>query len=112
MGGFYGPIPVALEPRLKVAIFALAGLRFNHPAETQPANFMPRVKVPVLLVNGRDDFLAPLAAQQRLHRSDRDAAEHKRHAVLDGGHVPNDFRALIREVLDWLDKYQPVRGGA
>ena len=32
--------------------------------------------------------------------------------MLDGGHVPNDFRALIREVLDWLDKYQPVRGGA
>ena len=110
MGGFYGPIPVALEPRLKLAIFALAGLRFNYPAETQPVNFMPRVKVPVLLVNGRDDFLAPAAAQQRFIDLIGTSPEHKRHVMLDGGHVPNDFRTLIREVLDWLDKYQPVRG--
>ena len=112
MGGFYGPIPVALEPRLKLAIFALAGLRFNSPAETQPVNFMPRVKVPVLLVNGRDDFLTPAAAQQRFIDLIGTSPEHKRHAMLDGGHVPTDFRELIREVLDWLDKYQPVRGGA
>jgi uncharacterized damage-inducible protein DinB len=33
------------------------GLRFrNPPPEIQPANFMPHVTVPVLLVNGRDDF--------------------------------------------------------
>ena len=38
MGSFYGPIPVALEPRIKVAIFALGGLRFNAPQEIQPVN--------------------------------------------------------------------------
>jgi eukaryotic-like serine/threonine-protein kinase len=112
MGGFYGPIPVALEPRFKLAIFAAAGLRFNYPQEVQPVNFMPRVKVPVLLVNGRDDFTAPAAAQQRFIDLIGTSPEHKRHVMLDGGHVPNDFRALIREVLDWLDKYQPVRGGS
>jgi hypothetical protein len=36
--------------------------------------------------------------------------EQKRHAVLEGGHAPADIRGLIREVLDWLDKYLgPVR---
>jgi hypothetical protein len=31
--------------------------------------------------------------------------EHKRHVPLEGGHVPSDWRGLIKEVLDWLDKY-------
>ena len=29
----------------------------------------------------------------------------KRHAVLDAGSRARDIRGLIREVLDWLDKY-------
>ena len=46
------------------------GVRVRRPAlqlppEIQPANFMPRVKMPVLLINGRDDFQAPLDHQQR-----------------------------------------------
>lgn len=24
---------------------------------------------------------------------------------VDGGHVPNDYRGLVREALDWYDKY-------
>ena len=66
MGAFFGPIPVALEPRVKVAVLASGGLRFNYPPEIQPANFAPHVKVPVLLVNGRNDFQAPVEAQLRL----------------------------------------------
>ncbi len=112
LGGFYGPIPVALEPRIKSAIFALAGLRFNYPQEIQSANFMPRVRVPVLLVNGRDDFSAPVAAQRRFIELLGTPPEHKRHAILDGGHAPNDIRGMIREILDWLDRYQPVRSGS
>jgi dienelactone hydrolase len=56
MGAFFGPVPVALEPRLKAAVFVAGGLRYDSPPETQPANFAPRVKIPVLLVNGKDDF--------------------------------------------------------
>ena len=66
MGAFFAPIPLALEPRIKVAVLAAGGLRFNYPPETQPANFMPRVKIPVLAINGRDDFSAPYDAQLRL----------------------------------------------
>lgn len=29
----------------------------------------------------------------------------KRHALLEGGHIPTDRRAIIREVLTWLDRY-------
>ena len=105
MGAYFGPIPVALEPRIKAAIFASAGLRFNYAPEIQPANFAPRVKVPVLIVNGKDDFSAPAEARQRLFELLGTPAEHKKLVVLEGGHVPNDFNGLVREALDWLDKY-------
>ena len=110
MGAYFGPIPVALEPRIKVAVFAAGGLAFEHPPEIQPANFAPRVKVPVLLVNGREDFSTSLEAQSRFLELMGTPPEQKRHAVLEGGHAPADIRGLIREVLDWLDRYLgPVR---
>ena len=105
MGAFFGPIPVALEPRIKVAVFASGGLRFNFPPEIQPANFMPRVKIPVLIVNGREDFQVPYDHQRRFFELLGTPPELKRHVALDGGHVPVDDRGVIREVLDWFDKY-------
>ena len=37
-------------------------------------------------------------------------AAHKKHVVLEGGHVAQDIRGMFREVLDWLDRYLgPVR---
>jgi dienelactone hydrolase len=105
MGAFFGPIPVALEPRIKAAVFASGGLRYTSPPETQPANFMPLVKIPVLLVNGKDDFAVPVAAQQRFLELLGTPAEHKDLKSLDGGHVPQDLRGLIKEVLDWYDRY-------
>ena len=105
MGAYSGPIPVALDQRIKVAALAAGGLRFNSPPETQPANFMPRVKVPVLLVHGRDDFQVPIAAQDRFFQLLGTPPEHKKAVRLEGGHVPNDMHALYREVLDWFDKY-------
>jgi dienelactone hydrolase len=105
MGAYFGPIPVALEPRVKVAVFAAGGLEFGLQPEIQPANFAPHVEVPVLLVNGREDFSNSLDAQRRFLDLMGAPPEQKRHAVLEGGHAPADIRGLIREVLDWLDKY-------
>jgi eukaryotic-like serine/threonine-protein kinase len=105
MGAFFAPIPLSLEPRIKVAVLAAGGLRFKYPPETQPANFMPRVKIPVLAINGRDDFSAPYEAQMRVMELLGTPPEHKKHVSLEGGHVPNDLRAIFRETLDWFDKY-------
>jgi dipeptidyl aminopeptidase/acylaminoacyl peptidase len=110
MGAFFAPISLALEPRIKVAVLAAGGLRFQYPPETQPANFMPRVKIPVLVINGRDDFSSPYDAQLRLVQLLGTAPEHKKQVTLEGGHVPNDIRELFRATLDWFDKYLgPVR---
>ena len=107
MGAYFGPIPVALDPRIKVAVFAAGGLRFNYPPETQPANFMPRVKVPVLLVNGKDDFQAP--PRSTGSRAARHAAEHKRTSRSRVATCRMTY-AHDPEVLDWFDKdLGPVR---
>jgi formylglycine-generating enzyme required for sulfatase activity len=109
-GAFFAPIPLALEPRIKVAAVIAAGLRYNYPPEIQPANFMPHVTIPVLTVNGRDDFDTSLAAQERFLQLVGTPADRKKHVALDGGHIPSDWHAVIREVLDWYDRWLgPVR---
>ena len=105
LGAFFGPIPVALEPRIKAAVFAAGGLRFNLPPEIQTANFMPRVKAPVLLINGTNDFAVPPAARRRFLELLGTPPEHKKLVELEGGHVPIDARQFFREALDWYDRY-------
>ncbi len=110
MGAHFGPIPVSLEPRFKTAIFASGGLRYGYSPQVQPANFMPDVKVPTLLVNSKNDFTVPAADQQRFYDLLGTEPAHKRHVALEGGHVPQDMRDLYKEVLAWLDTYLgPVR---
>ena len=110
MGAHLAPIPLAIEPRIKAAVLVSGGLRYNWPAENQPANFAPRVTIPVLLVNGRDDFNAPAEARERFMELLGTPAAQKRLEVLEGGHFPHDFRGLVRHTLDWFDKYlRPVR---
>ena len=105
MGAYFGPIPVSLEPRIKAAVFASAGMRYNYPPEIQPANFAPRVKVPVLIINGRNDFQNPPASPARLLELLGTPADKKKLVMLDGGHVPNDMLSVIKNVLDWYDTY-------
>ncbi|HXG57016.1 MAG TPA: protein kinase [Vicinamibacterales bacterium] len=105
MGAYFGPIAISLEPRIKTAVLAAGGLRFGSPPEITPSNFSPRVKIPVLLIYGRDDFSTPPDSQQRSFELLGTPAAQKKLVQLEGGHVPNDMRALYRETLDWFDKY-------
>ena len=53
-GARLGPLPLALEPRLKVAILDVAGLgSFRPQPEIDPLFFLPRTSVPVLMLSGR-----------------------------------------------------------
>ena len=78
--------------------------------EVDERNFAPRVKIPTLLVNGRYDNFFPLETSQNvMFRSLGTPERDKRHAVLEGGHVPS-YEQMVKEILDWLDKYQgPVK---
>jgi hypothetical protein len=76
------------------------------PPEADPLNFAPRVKMPVLMVNGKQDFMRPLEiAQTPVMKLLGTPEKDKRHALLEGGHLPPKLQEVIREVLDWLDRY-------
>lgn len=58
------------------------------------------------MINGREDLILSFEKSQRPFFDLLGAgSENKHHALLDGGHLPPDRNALIREVLDWLDRY-------
>ena len=103
---------VALEPRLKAGILLSGGLIGGvRSPEVEPLNFLPRIKVPVLLLGGRNDFIYPVETSQApVFKLLGTPPEHKRHVVFEGaGHVPPRIE-VIREILDWLDRYLgPVR---
>ena len=105
LGAFFGPIPVSLEPRIKASVFAAGGLRFNALPETQTANFMPRVRSPVLLINGTNDFAVPAPHRRRFLELLGTPPEHKQLIELEGGHVPSDVRRFFSEALNWYDRY-------
>ena len=102
------PTLLAPEPRLKAAVLVSGGASTPTPAEVDPWNYAPRVKVPVLMLNGRDDFIFPVDISQiPLLNALGTPAKDKRHILFDGGHVNLQTRLdLIGEILRWLDHYQ------
>ncbi len=112
LGAFHGIIGTAIEPRIKASVLAGGGVVLSPlPPEMDPFNFAPRVRVPTLMINGRNDFHHPMETSQLpLFRVLGVPPEHKRHAPLQGGHIPDNLHDLLREALDWFDRYLgPVR---
>lgn len=108
-GGAMGGLIPAVEPRIKVSALYVAGLEFE-PArpEVEPVNFLPRIRIPTLMINGRYDFFFPLeTSQDPMFRLLGTPPDQKRHVVEEGSHFVPRTR-LIQEILSWLDKYQPL----
>jgi dienelactone hydrolase len=113
MGADEGTIVGAVEHRMRTLVLVAAGVTDDVPAEVDGLNFAPRVRVPVLMINGRYDFTSPLeTSQQPLFRLLGSKPADKKHVVFDSGHVP-PWPDVVRETLDWLDRYLgPVATGA
>jgi len=96
-----------VERRIQCVVMLSGGSFERAPAEVDSWNFAPRVKAPVLMVNGRDDFRFPLETSQRpMFRLLGTPEKDKRHVVLDGGHLsPAGRPDIMKEILDWLDRY-------
>ena len=105
-GAYHGVFALAQEPRVKAAVLAGAGLiTFPKPPELELHNFAPRVRTPVMMLNGRLDFAYPLEESQKpLFRLLGTQDANKRHVLFEGGHVP-PFHGVMREVLAWFDQY-------
>ncbi len=107
MGAGIGPIITAVEPRFKASILLGGGLySWQRPPESEAFHFLPRVSVPTLMVNGRHDFLFPReTAQDPMYELLGTPAADKRHRVFESGHVPTERPEVMKEALDWLDRY-------
>jgi len=103
---------VAAESRLTAAVLLSGGLPALGPTPiVEPLNYVPRITIPVLMVNGRFDELFTLDTSQRLlfERLGTRPVD-KRHVVLESGHGSPPRAEVLRETLGWLDKYLgPVR---
>jgi predicted esterase len=101
-----GAIIPAVEGRLKAAILWSGGLASGRARpEVDQINFVSRVKIPVLMLNGRHDAIEPYAAAQlSMFRLLGTPEADKRHVVYESGHrLPqNEF---VKETLNWLDRY-------
>lgn len=108
-GGRMGSIVPALDDRVKVQVLVAGGFSMQRPMpEVDQVNFASRVRIPTLMLNGRYDFFFPVdTSQVPMFEAFGTPKDQKRHLLYDGGHgIPRV--ELIKETLNWLDRFQPV----
>ena len=99
---------LAVEKRFKTGILRLGGLpTWEWPAEMDAINFVPHIEIPILMLNGKYDYMFPYATSQKpllrlLGTPERD----KRLEVFPTDHSLSGYtKETARLVLDWLDHY-------
>ena len=105
-GGAMGSLLPAVEDRIKTCVLLVPGFYLQKVLpEVDQLNFAPRVKVPVLMLNGRFDFFYPVeTSQEPMYRLLGPPKENKRRVVYETGHnLPRN--ETIKETVDWLDRY-------
>lgn len=107
-GAQIGSVILAVEPRLKAAVFLSGGYPMAPaPPAVDPFHFAPRVSVPVLMLNGDIDYITPVATSQ-LPLYTQLGTTNKRHRIFPGGHFAfwtNSRSQIMKESLDWLDTH-------
>ena len=105
-GAVISPIILAVEKKIKAAILRGGGLAFEPVLpEADPFNYLPRVKIPVLMLNGRYDFFLPVESSQKpfFKWLGTPVSQKVIHRYESGHDVPRINR--IKETLAWLDHY-------
>tara|TARA_B100000945_G_scaffold288955_1_gene261652 strand:- start:589 stop:1434 length:846 start_codon:yes stop_codon:yes gene_type:complete len=105
-GGYLANTLLAIDNRVKAAVLNVAGFCFQETyKEIESYLYTPRIKCPVIMLNGKYDVFFPLETSQKpmfdlLGTPPND----KKHYVYPSGHyVPK--KELISEHLGWLEKY-------
>ena len=99
-------IAPAVDERLKATVIQGGGLvDLGRPPETDPFHFAPRVRVPALVLAGRYDPLLEAVRGPRLLKLLGTPATDKRLVFVDSGHSLRRSPEVVKETLDWLDRY-------
>ena len=105
-GAAMGPIVLAQENRIKAAVLGWGGFwQQKSLPEADQINFAPRVKIPVLMVNGKYDSIFPVATSQNpLFRLMQTPERDKRLLLYELGHMIAR-KEMVIETLQWFDHY-------
>jgi hypothetical protein len=110
-GGTLGLIMIPAEHRFKTGILVSGGLPpvdVELPRFIEPIVLAQGIRIPVLMLNGKEESRFPLqTAQIPAFQLLGTANEHKKHKLYPGG---DEFYGLFleqvqRDILDWLDRY-------
>ena len=107
-GSVVAPVYLAVEKRFKTGILRLGGLpTWESPAEMDAVNYAPRVTIPILMLNGKYDYMFPYETSQKpLLRFLGTPAKDKRLEIFPTGHSLSGYtKETARLALDWLDRY-------
>lgn len=104
-GGIYGAIIPAVEDRLGASVLVLGGMWGRGRPEVNEINYVGRVKVPTLMLNGKYDLTFPYDLTVKpMFDLLGTPADKKELKLYDRDHsVAGD--EVIKETLVWLDRY-------
>ena len=104
-GGDFGAIIPAVEQRLKASVLVGGSISGSPRPEVSAINYVTRVKIPTLMLNGKYDTLAPPETTiQPMYDRLGTSAPDKQLKFYETDHIPprNEF---VKETLAWLDRY-------
>jgi serine/threonine protein kinase/dienelactone hydrolase len=104
-GGIFGGIIPAVEHRLKASVLISGGYVNMGLPEVNAINYLPRVKLPILMLNGKYDMIFPYdKAIKPMFDFLGSPKKDKELKLYNTDHIPpqNEF---IKETLAWFDKY-------
>ena len=109
-GGLLGAIIPAVEDRLQASVLVPGALRGKARPEVNQVNYVGRVKIPTLMLNGKYDTIAPLETSIKpMYDLLGTPGEHKKLILYETDHIPPKTE-FIKETLNWYDRYLgPVR---
>ncbi|MFX0198995.1 MAG: protein kinase [Candidatus Hodarchaeota archaeon] len=105
-GGRLGNIIPAVEDRLQASIIVVGGLpKSERRREVDEINYVSRVKIPTLMLNGRYDSTFPYETVVKpMYDLLGTPKEHKVLKLYETDHfIPRN--ELIKETLNWVDRY-------
>jgi serine/threonine protein kinase len=108
---------LAIENRIKAAVLVDGGLPaprsfdlaardpFEKP-ERDPIHYLPRITIPVLMMNGRYDVTFPVEESQKpMYELLGTDPARKRYLLSDSSHVAALSAERLQETLSWFDHY-------
>jgi dienelactone hydrolase len=105
-GGWRGGIIPAVEDRVQTSVLVAGGFNRNElRPEVAQINYLPRIRIPTLMLNGKYDTIHPFETSIKpMFDLLGTAGDKKELRLYETDHIP-PRNELIKETLAWLDRY-------